>query len=154
MTEPQPIPTGDALLRLYERAYGPFVHMSQQEKAIWLRFLVQGGTTYQPFYYDVRLGDGLQMPAGSSSFAVKSAFALTTKRLDVLFFDKGTAVIVEVKVRAGASAIGQLITYRDLFKKTPDWSGPIGMLLVTDELQPDMSPVYESAGIRVTIVGL
>lgn len=136
----------------YERAYGPFTHMSMQEKAIWLRFLQAGGTQFRPFHYDVRVGDGLQMPPGSSGYDIRAARALTTKRIDVLYFDGPIAVIVEVKVRAGTTAVGELITYRDLYMKTPGFTGMTRMVLVTDELQPDMASVLDSLGIHYVIV--
>lgn len=136
----------------YERAYGPFVHMSMQEKAIWLRFLQAGGDRFRPFHYDVRVGDGLQMPPGSSGYDIRAARALTTKRIDVIYFTGAVHVIVEVKVRAGTTAVGELITYRDLYMKTPGFSGEVAMLLVTDKLQPDMASVLESTGISWVIV--
>lgn len=142
------------LLQVYERAFGPFIHMSQEEKAIWIRWLQKGGSQHAPFTYDVRVGNGLEMPAGSSGYAVRSAYALTTKRIDVLYFDHGTPVIVEVKRRAGLSAVGQLIGYRDLLLKTHGYSGPAAMLLVTDTLQPDMPTVLRDAGIFWNEVGL
>lgn len=146
--------TQPEILAIYERAFGPFVHMSQEEKSIWMRYLQQGGSRNAPFIYDVRVGDGVQMPAGSSSYAVKSAYALTTKRIDVVYFQNGNAVIVEVKRRAGLSAVGQLIGYRDLFKLTPGFTGEIAMLLVTDNLQPDMRPILSDNNISYYEVGL
>lgn len=141
------------IIQWYERLYGPFVHMSQEEKAIWIRWLQQGGDKFQPFRYDIRVGDGLIMPPGSSGYAVRSAYALTTKRIDALYVDGQNTVIVEVKRRAGLSAVGQLIGYRDLYKKTPGFSGFISMLLVTDELQPDMPPILRESGIFWNEVG-
>jgi hypothetical protein len=145
--------TANIILNQYERSFGPFVHMSQEEKSIWLRFLQDGGTTFGPFTYDVRVGDGIELPAGASGYAIRSAAALTTKRIDVLFRHQGAFVIVEVKRRAGLSAVGQLIGYRDLFQRSPGLRDPVHMLLVTDELQPDMLPILESTGIRHVTVG-
>jgi hypothetical protein len=139
-------------LREYERAFGPFVHMSPAEKAIWLRFLQMGGTQFAPFSYDVRVGDGLQMPAGSTSYDIKAAAALTTKRIDVLYFIRTTAVIVEVKVRAGLGALGQLVGYRDLFLKGGTNGTDARMLLITDSLQPDVAQVLEQNGVAWQIV--
>lgn len=142
------------LLQIYERSFGPFTHMSQEEKAIWVRWLQQGGVQYSPFLYDIRVGDGLQMPAGSSGYAIRSAYALTTKRIDALYFDHGHPVIVEVKRRAGLSAVGQLKGYRDLYMRTPGVIDTPTMLLVTDTLQPDMETVLRTEGIFWNEVGL
>ena len=147
------MPAEPTILQTYERAFGPFVHMSQEEKAIWIRWLQQGGTQFAPFRYDIRVGNGLIMPPGSSGYAVRSAYALTTKRIDVLYVEQQTTVIVEVKRRAGLSAIGQLIGYRDLYRQTPGFAGAISMLLVTDQLQPDMETPLRESGIFWNEVG-
>jgi len=146
MTEPP-------ILIAYERLYGPFTHMSQEEKSIWLRWLEAGGTRHAPFLYDVRVGDGLQMPAGSSGYAIRSAWALTTKRIDAVYFVGDIAIIIEVKRRAGAGAVGQLITYRDLFMKIQGFWKSATMLLITDELQPDMKTVLQQNNIFWNEVG-
>ena len=83
--------------------------MSVQEKIIWTKYLQAGATIYAPFQYDVRVGNGLQMPPGSSEYDIKSALALTTKRIDVVFENEGVHVITEIKVRAGLGVIGQLV---------------------------------------------
>lgn len=147
-------PENLSVLVWYERLYGPFIHMSQEEKAIWIRWLQQGGSHFAPFRYDIRVGNGLQMPPGSSGFAVRSAYALTTKRIDAIYFDNGQPVIVEVKRRAGLAAVGQLIGYRDLFMKTPGNEYDPSMLLVTDELQPDMPTILRQSGIFWNEVGV
>jgi hypothetical protein len=139
-------------LQLYERQFGPFVHLSVEEKAIWLRWLQAGNGKFAPFIYDLRVGDGLQMPAGSSSYDISAAYALTTKRIDVVYKTTTGWMVVEVKRRSGLSAIGQLIGYRDLLMKTPDISGDISMLLVTDSLQPDMAGILEQNGISWAVV--
>lgn len=142
-----------ATLEWYERLYGPFVHMSQEEKAIWIRWLQQGGSQFAPFIYDLRVGDGLKMPIGSSSFAINAAYALTTKRIDALYIQGNMTVIVEVKRRAGLSAVGQLIGYRDLISKTPGVTSQLEMLLVTDTLQPDMQTILRENAIHWNEVG-
>ena len=144
----------DQLVKFYERTYGPFVHMSEPEKAIWLRYLMQGGAKYAPFTYDLRVGNGLDMGATANSYEVNAALALTRKRIDVLFVSNNTTVIVEVKQRAGLGAIGQLIGYRDLLRRDRPDIVAMNMLLVTDQLQPDLSHLLVENGIRYHEVGV
>lgn len=144
----------DQLVKFYERTYGPFVHMSEPEKAIWLRYLMQGGSKYAPFTYDLRVGNGLDMGATANSYEVNAALALTRKRIDVLFVSNNTTVIVEVKQRAGLGAIGQLIGYRDLLRRDRPDIVAMNMLLVTDQLQPDLSHLLVENGIRYHEVGI
>jgi len=142
------------LLTHYERLYGPFVHMAPNDKAIWLRYLMMGGAQLAPFQYDVRVGTGVQMPSGSSPMELNIAHALTTKRIDALCHVDGKVRIIEVKQRAGLSAIGQLIGYGQLFVKTFPQSPPYELWLVTDQLQPDMSGVLIENNIHYVEVGL
>lgn len=144
----------DQLVKFYERTYGPFVHMSEPEKAIWLRYLMQGGSKYAPFTYDLRVGNGLDMGSTANSYEVNAALALTRKRIDVLFVSNNTTVIVEVKQRAGLGAIGQLIGYRDLLRRDRPDIVAMNMLLVTDQLQPDLSHLLVENGIRYHEVGV
>lgn len=147
MTDTAPI------IELYERRFGPFIHMAPLDKSIWVRYLMQGGEQFAPFIYDLRVGNGVQMPAGTDAIGLRAAYALTTKRIDVLCFVNKRARIIEVKQRAGLSAVGQLIGYRDLYHRTvPDQQIP-EMLLVTDILQPDMKPVLLQSNIQYYEVG-
>lgn len=145
--------TGLDLVRFYERQYGPFIGMAPADQAIWVRYLMQGGNLYAPFTYNLRVGDGLQMPPDSSEMDRKTAWALTTKRIDVMCASADALRIIEVKQYAGASAVGQLITYRDLYRKTYNPVHNLEMWLITDQLQPDMKPVLIQSGIFWAEVG-
>ncbi len=138
---------------LLEREFGPFTHMAPEDTAIWLRYLDAGGGHNAPFSYDVRVGTGVIMPDGSSQFAIKSAAALTTKRIDVMWSEGNIPVICEIKKRAGATAIGQLVLYRNLWiAQFPDVSHP-KLFLLTDELQTDILPTLIEFNIAYLEVG-
>lgn len=142
----------EELTRTYERMYGPFIHMVPSEKYIWARWLASGGRVHAPFVYDLRVGDGLTMPATSSRFEINQAYALTTKRIDALYYDGELCVIIEVKRRAGASAVGQLLTYRELILRGPNPPPAVAMLLVCESLQPDLALVLDQHNIQYNIV--
>ena len=142
------------LRKLYERQYGPFLHMGPEDKAIWLRFLLLGGVRFAPFVYDLRVGDGVKMPAGSTITAIAAAYALTTKRIDVVWMQGGYSIICEVKKRAGSTAIGQLILYSKLYKQTYPNEPPPRLMLVTDYLEPDMTEALRDLEISYIEVGL
>lgn len=144
---------GDELLKWYERAYGPFVHMGNEDKAIWMRYLMTGGNVFAPFEYDVRVGEGITVPVTDSRMTHNLAYALTTKRIDVVCNLQNRIRIIEVKKRAGLGAIGQLIGYRELYLQTFSDGLPVEMLLVTDELQPDLKPILYTSNILYAEVG-
>lgn len=141
-------------LRWIEQQFGPFVHMAPLDKAIWSRYLVQGGAQFAPYAYDVRVGDGVDMGPNASAMDRAAAYALTTKRIDAVAIVNGRPRIIEVKQRAGLGAIGQLKGYGLLYKQQfPSQPNP-ELFLVTDYLQPDMLPILNSEGINVIEVGL
>ena len=144
---------GHDLIRFYERQFGPFVHMGAADKAIWVRYLMQGGAAYAPFSYDLRVGHGVEAPRGTGIIGTKAAYALTTKRIDVVCYRGNTVRIIEVKQRAGLSAIGQLIGYRDLYNQQNSDGYAVELMLVTDELQPDMQSILEQQTIAWYEVG-
>jgi len=137
----------DQLPTLEER-FGPFVHMGRDEVEIWKRFLLNGGDSFAPFKYDIRVGEGIKMPEGSSPLSISIAWLNTTKRIDALSTSFGQVTLFEVKVRAGASVIGQLLTYRTLYHSTFNYNGRINLWVITDRLQPDMTAPLEIASIH------
>lgn len=142
------------LRKTYERLYGPFSGMGPEDAAIWLRYLSAGGGRNAPFSYNVRVGTGQPIPADSSRTLQAANYALTTKRIDVIWNEAETIVICELKKRAGAVAIGQLILYRDLYKATFPTNREPKMLLITDQLQPDMIPTLIENNIQYIEVDL
>lgn len=142
------------IIRHAERLYGPFVHMAPNDKAIWTRYLMNGGNQAAPFLYDHRVGNGITMPAGSGRIAEATAYALTTKRIDALSYRASVWTIYEVKQRAGLTAIGQLIGYRELLREQIQPADFIALVLVTDEAQPDMHRLCDNEMIVLVEVGL
>ncbi len=136
-----------------EIKFGRFVHMSPLDKAIWAKWLLNGGDRFAPFEYDVRVGDGVEMPEDASETEIKLALALTTKRIDATSKFGGVSQIYEVKPRAGFSAIGQLVGYKTLYRAKFPTEKRISMILVTDRLQPDMIQPLAAARIAYIETG-
>lgn len=137
-----------------EKQFGRFVHMSPQDKYIWAKALLDGWIKYAPFSYDVRVGDGVPVPESASRLEKLLAYQLGAKRIDVVAKPNGETWLIEVKPRAGLSAIGQLIGYRVLYAAEHPDETTIRTWLVTDQLQNDMIKPLEAAEIEVYEVGL
>lgn len=128
--------------------------MGNADKAIWLRYLAAGGAVNAPFTYDLRVGEGVQLPPDSDRMTRDAAKALTTKRIDVVWFKNDQVFICEVKPRAGASAIGQLINYRNLYRSTISTEYPIRLVLLTDQAQQDTLHSIIENDIQLIEVGI
>ena len=140
-------------IRELMQRFGRFVHMMPNEVPIWARWLEGEGARYAPYEYDVAVGEGVQLPEEASELERRIAAELTRKRIDAVSRQVGVVRIFEVKPRAGLSAVGQLLGYRELYRQTFRHRGPIELWLITDRLQPDMEPVLRRHGIIWREVG-
>ena len=78
--------------------------------------------------------------------------ALTQKRIDVVGWNGNRPTIIEVKVRAGLSALGQVLGYVALFKsELPFFPNP-RMMIVCENTTADDLKVFQSQSIPVEIV--
>lgn len=130
--------------------FGPYVHMGPADKILWRRWLDAGGSKLAPFQYDTRVGAGLQMPDGSTRLQREIAYIETAKRVDAIAYTQEPAIIFEVKPRAGTTAVGQLITYGDLWHQDNPFRSRPRLWLITDRLQPDIGFVLTKNGLQLT----
>lgn len=126
---------------------GKYRHMMPNEVPIWERWLAGEGARFAPYEYDVAVGEGLVIEGEADELVKRIAQALTKKRIDAVSKRLGVVRIFEVKPRAGLSAVGQLIGYRELYRQTFNYRGAIELWLITDRLQPDMEPILKRHGI-------
>lgn len=107
---------------------------------------------YDRFDYNLRLGKGDDPGNTFPDNIRKMAVENTQKRVDAVAWKGTLPTIIEVKDRATASAIGQLVTYRALWLQTfPSGPSP-KMLLVANKIAPDIVIVLQHAGIAFDIV--
>ncbi len=114
-----------------------YPHMSPYEVKLWDEFLWQFQDQYDRFEYDIHVGFGDDMThVKEPTFAELGSF-LTQKRIDAVGFTPSNITIFEVKPDAGLSALGQLIGYPPLYRRTLRPTLPIKTAIVTDFLNQD-----------------
>jgi len=129
-----------------------FIHLMPAEKALWVRWLSQNEQGWEGYEYDVHLGEGIVYGGSEDQWAIDLAKLLTQKRIDVLAWRQGVPWIFEVKPQAGLSGYGQLLAYRELYRRHFRYDGALEMAIVTDLLNPDEDFLYRGAGIHVFLV--
>lgn len=129
-----------------------YAHMKADEQAIWERFLLQMPWKAVRTEYDLRLGDGVAMPADTPEWVRKMAWSLSTKRVDAMVETRGEFIIIEVKQRAGLSAVGQLLGYLHLFTAQYRPQKRVKLVLVCADMAPDMAGVLSEYGIETYLV--
>lgn len=124
------------------------------ESAIGQAWLKEHQAEYDQVDFNVRLGEGIQLPPGSPEFMQRYARASTTKRADMILRAGSVATIVEIKIRIGAGALGQLQVYRDLYAaQTPEVSDVV-LIAIGQSIEPDIRAILAGAGISVELFPL
>ncbi len=129
-----------------------YEHMLPDERDIWHRFIVPRESQYIKVIYDLHLGDGAIPPPGASEQVKKVIEATSKKRVDAIGETPAEIIIYEVKQRAGMSALGQLLNYRQLYLKEYNPKKPVRLAVVCERLEPDIIPTLKSYGIEIFIV--
>ncbi len=107
---------------------------------------------YDRFDFNVRVGGGDDLGPTYTDAERAQWKANTQKRIDAVGFNGTQPTIVEVKDRAGSSALGELLLYAHLFAQQFGGLAAPKLVLVTNLLQPDMASALQASGIGVDLV--
>jgi len=129
-----------------------FPRMSSEDTQIWKRFLSQFGENFSSFDYDFKVGDGVTPDLPIPEKFLNDFKELTKKRIDALGYNPSGVTIFEVKPRAGTSALGQLLTYKNLFVKSYPGVNVIALVLVCELATDEEVQLYQQYGIQIFIL--
>ena len=127
-------------------------HMRPSEVALFYRFLDSNPLPEATYRFDFRLGQGMTIDPDWPPEIARMARALTQRRVDVLATTPAGSWVLEIKERAGPSAVGQLLTYRELYmlQERPRQAPRLG--IIADRNSYDMHAVYALFGIELFLV--
>jgi hypothetical protein len=102
--------------------------------------------------YDLHVGYGMPLDPEWSESIQKMVQTVTRKRIDVVVVVPGATYLVEIKPRAGMSALGQLVAYKQLFLSEHKPSGELRLACVCERVEPDLDRVFRQNGIELYVV--
>ena len=141
---------------MYERTkYGKkswYDNLRENETEIWNRFIEKYPDAYDEVIYNLHLGEGAVIPTGTEENVARDFKLLTQYKVDVVGFNQNGVDIIEIKPYAGASAIGQVISYSELYKKGVDPSATPNLVILTDQLRPDTEILAKTLNIKIIVV--
>ena len=138
--------------RLPYRTRRKYTHMVGDESKVWNRFIVKFPGRFDTVDYDFRVGEGMPYQDDWEDNIRRMVTALTQKRIDVVGWNGDRPTIIEVKVRAGLSALGQILGYVALFKlELPKINFPRAMIVCEVTTADDLK-IFKSQSIPVEIV--
>ena len=129
-----------------------FPRMSPQDIPLWRRFLTLHGKDYTRIEYDVRVGQGITTAPDIPEHLQADWIQLTQKRIDAVAHASNRIDIIEVKPRAATTALGQILTYINLYRDTFSPSKQLRAVVITDTITQDDFAVYERFNIAVVVL--
>ena len=127
-------------------------HMRPGEVALFRRFLRLDPLPDSEYTFDLHLGRGGPTDPNWPPWLRAMATRLTQKRVDVIAHNPSGWWLLEMKVRAGPGAVGQLLTYRNLFRQAFPDRQPLHLAIVADRNAFDMTTTYAQFAIRLFLV--
>lgn len=127
-------------------------HMLAVDIPIWYRFLEQSAAQFIRLYYDCLLGGPAGIPENDKDPMEHMWRALTSKRADAIAETETDVWLIEVASSPGMRSLGQLLTYHALWIADPKIKKPTRLVLVANELDPDIEPIYAPHNIFVHLV--
>ena len=124
-----------------------YPHLLPDDIELWERFLKVRGDQYDSFDYDIRIGKGRDPGTNVDSKIRRMGIELSQRRIDAIGHRPGSLTVIEITLSAGLKAVGQLLTYPDLYKLTYNPTLPVKTLLVAAEIQPDINQALIAHGI-------
>lgn len=115
----------------------------------WLRL---HEAEFDRFDYNVRLGEGHDPGPQFPQEIRRQAILNTQKRVDAVAYKSDQPTLIEVKDRAGFSAIGQIVGYDALWRHQFPASPAPKLLLVCNRFAADILPVLAKQGIELAVV--
>lgn len=135
----------------YEKKYW-YPNMREAETLIWERFLAQNPDAYDEVAYNVKVGEGADIPVGTDETIAEGFKQLTQHKIDVVGFKDGRTDIIELKAGSNTSAVGQILKYKKLYEKTYGNSNSVNLLIITDNTSRDLATTLEGENIKLIVI--
>lgn len=123
------------------------------ERRLWERFVSHPPFPLEDARFSVRLGQGIPVNPAWPKAIQRMARILTQKRADVIVTSGEDVWILEIKRRAGFSALGQLLGYGLLYVAEYDPVRSPRLGVIAESVMSDMLGVLSNYGIEVFLVG-
>lgn len=129
-----------------------YPHMKPGDVAVWERFVDTNRDAFERVDYDFHVGDGAEfLPTGEDTPDGREN-RLYQRKIDVVGYRGGEVTLIEVKPFADVAALGQILTYRDLYAKTEGAIQDPTLMVIAEKIMAEMKDIYTRNGIAVVIV--
>jgi len=129
-----------------------YPHMLPNEAEIWDRLLAVRTPPFIKLEYDVHVGDTPEPPPDLPDYLKPMFETVYRKRIDVVAHDPDKIFVIEVKPRAGMSALGQVLSYKFLYERDFKPTKPVEMRIVSEREEPNIREIAALQNVGIWIV--
>lgn len=129
-----------------------YPHMLEDEARIWTKFLRVTDLAFGSIVYDLHLGTGILPLPSDPEYMRRLLSAVTKKRVDALGETETDIWIFEVKPRISMSALGQLVTYFELYQQQFRPVKPLMLAAIGEREAPDIQATFDLYAVNIVIV--
>lgn len=129
-----------------------YPHLAPNDVAIWEKFIDTFPDRYITVDYDFALGSSAMASKIVESPLGNEMVRIYQRRIDVLAQSNGETHIIEVKPKAGLSALGQVKGYCELYLQYVDPTAKVVPIIVTDSVESDMRMLASKMGVMLYVV--
>jgi hypothetical protein len=126
--------------------------MLEDEARIWTKFLQATDLEFENITYDLHLGAGVLPLPGDPEYMRRLLSAVTKKRVDALGETKEDIWIFEIKPRISMSALGQLVTYFELYQEEYRPVKPVMLAAIGEREAPDIRSAFDLYAVNIILV--
>lgn len=126
-----------------------YVHLWQKDYATWTAFLQSKAMNLEEVWYDVHVGRPMDVPKGSPEYMQDVVDGVSRKRIDVVGRVGAGLFIIEIKPEANMKAIGQVVTYTNLFIQEFTITGPVQAMIVATTCDADILETAQRQNVKI-----
>lgn len=126
-----------------------YPHMMPQDSRIWTRYLLSNHMRSNEVWYDLHVGNAVVLPEGSSEAMQRVSDGVTRKRIDVVARIGGGFWVIEIKPIGTMAALGQAVTYRNLFAKEYAGAAESVPVVLCALIEEDIIETADDLGVLV-----
>lgn len=131
-------------------AYYP--RLRPEDASVWETFIELFPDKKWEMDYDVKVGLGRAPLKELQAKYKKDWRDLTRKRIDAVAWGPDDIFIIELKPRAGLSAIGQVLGYLELWQNLQNNGRTVRPTIICHSTDPDTATVARKAGVEIILV--
>lgn len=128
-----------------------YPHMLLEDRRIWTEFLKSEVVEIKEVWYDVHVGKAVVLPLGASDMQQRISDGITRKRIDVVCHVGEVFWVVEIKPRAGMTALGQVLTYVRLFTIEFGMTELAQAVIICEEVDEDLLYEFKEFDVLVFV---